>query len=44
MNRISLKEWFEKHAVSGGITSTEYAIKRAIEHEQNKYELETIKL
>lgn len=44
MNRISLKEWFEKHAVSGKIISTEHAVKRAIEHEQNKYELETLKL
>ena len=38
MKKISLKEWFEKNKVSSSLMSSNLAVKRAIEHEQNKYE------
>lgn len=38
----TLKEWFEKHLISSQVTSTEIAIIKAIEHEQNKYELSNL--
>jgi hypothetical protein len=34
----TLKDWIEKHKVSSQITSSKYAVIRAIEHEQRKYE------
>lgn len=42
VNKPSLKDWFNKHNVSGNITSSGVAIKRAIEHEQLKYELKNL--
>ncbi len=41
-NNISLSEWFKKHNVSTTLTSTEYAIKRAVIHAQNEHELQNI--
>lgn len=40
MEKLTLKQWFEKHNISSNLMSRPLAIKRAIEHEQNKYEIE----
>ncbi|QIG62320.1 hypothetical protein [Tenacibaculum phage JQ] len=42
MQQLSLKEWFEKNKVSSSLMSMPLAIKRAIEHEQNKEEIKLI--
>ena len=39
---LSLVEWFKKHNISGSKMSVEYAIQRAIIHEQLKHELTLI--
>lgn len=38
-DKPSLVKWFIKHKVSTKITSTKYAIRRAVIHEQLKHEL-----
>lgn len=42
-NKPSLKNWIEKHNVSGQLMSSKLAVKKAVRYEQSKYEMnETI--
>lgn len=42
-NKPCLVKWFIKHGVSSKITSIDFEIKRAIEHEQLKHELKLLR-